>query len=278
MVLRAFAYYMILVFALSLSAEGEGSLMLPNALKNIDIEDKAGAQIPLDISLIDHDGQPRLLSDYIGKDELPTIITLGYFGCPMLCNLVLNGLLETVKKLGFRLGKDYRIVTISIDEKESSELALKKRNNYLAALLGTSEESAAWSFHVTKSEESKRLAQALGFNYRYDESEKQFAHGAGIFVISPKGILSRTLFGINFQPSDLKLALSEAAQGKIGSFIDRVILSCFHYNPDSHRYGVYIFGVMRLGGIITVLILALMLVFFFRGERRRAARDAKSLG
>ncbi len=120
-------------------------------------------------------------------------------------------------------------------------------------------------------EEARRLADAVGFNYVYEQKSKQFAHGAGIFVLSPTtGVLSRTLFGISFKPQDIRLALGEAADGKIGSFVDRVLLSCFHYDPDSHRYGIYVMGVMRLGGILTMLILGAVLVMYFRGERKSA--------
>lgn len=248
---------------------GEGSLRVLPELENAQIDDKAGARIPLDIRLVDHDGNERTLGSYLlDDDKRPLIVTLGYYGCPMLCTLVLNGLSEVLKSVSFTPGKDYHIVSVSIDDREKPELAKQKRSAYLASM-NADESVDWWSFHVTTKEDAKRLADALGFNFYFDKKIDQFAHGAGFFVLSPEGILSRTLFGISYLPGDVKLALSEAADGKIGSFIDRVLLSCFHYDPDSHRYGVYIFGVMRLGGILTVLILGAVLLFYFRQEKRR---------
>ncbi|MCA9507231.1 MAG: SCO family protein [Myxococcales bacterium] len=248
----------------------EGSLLVPKELRNAQIEDKAGAQIPLDIAMTNQDGEPVTLGQYFSKkDPRPVILTLGYYGCPMLCSLVLNGLVEGLKKVNYKLGKEYLIVSVSIDEREKSDLAKKKQASYLAALDVSQEEKEVWTFHVTTSAEAQRLASAVGFNYYYDKKIDQFAHGAGFFVLSPQGVLSRTLFGISYEPKDIKLALSEAVDGKIGSFVDRVLLSCFHYDPDSHRYGVYIFGVMRLCGVVTILILGVVLILFFRGEKRR---------
>lgn len=250
--------------------EAEGSLRIPSEIEKAQLEDKAGVQLPLDVQLTRHDGQQIKLGDYFSKDDpRPVIVTLGYYGCPMLCSLVLNGLIDGLKGVSFKPGRDYRMVSISIDEREKPELAREKRAVYLKSL-GYPEDSDFWNFHVAVADEVKRVADAVGFNYFYDKKIDQFAHGAGFFVFSPSGVLSRTFFGINFKPSDIKLALGEAADGKIGSFVDRVILSCFHYDPDSHRYGVYIFGVMRLGGILTILILGFVLLAYFRGERKRA--------
>lgn len=260
----------ILIF-LSFAAmgEGEGSLRVPKELANSQIVDKAGAQIPGDIALTDHEGRQVKLGDYFtSEDKRPVILTLGYYECPMLCSLVLNGLVKGLTSVSYKPGKDYRIISVSINEKESVDLAQSKRDAYLKSL-GASPDVDWWSFHVATASEVKRLADAVGFNYYYDKKIEQYAHGAGAFFFSPKLVLTRTIFGIEFKPSDIKLALSEAADGKIGSFVDQLILSCFHYDPDSHRYGVYIFGVMRIGGLLTIVILAVMLLMYFRGERKR---------
>jgi protein SCO1/2 len=243
----------------------EGSLRLPKELSS-QIIDKAGAQIPTDILMTDHNGKKVLLGDYL--NDKPVIITLSYGACPMLCQLVLNGLVNGLKGVSYKPGKDYRIVSLSIDDKETPEKAKEKRDSYVKSF-DYPTNIDWWTFHVADSEEIKRLADSLGFNYFYDQKSRQFAHGAGIFVLSKKAILSRTLFGIEFKPGDIKLALSEAADGKIGSFVDQIILSCFHYDPDSHKYGVYIFGIMRLSGLLTIVILGVMLLMYFRGERKR---------
>jgi len=246
-----------------------GSLQLPKELKAAEIEDKAGANIPLDIEMIDQDGRTVTLGTYVNaNDKRPVVLTLGYYGCPMLCSVVIDGLIKGFKQVSFQAGKDYRIVSATIDDREQPDLAKKKQEAALAAL-GISDPSA-WTFHVMKKSESVRLAEAVGFNFAYDQKTDQFAHGAGFFILSPNGVLSRTFFGVSFKPSDIKLALTEASLGRIGSFVDRVLLSCFHYDPDSHRYGVYVMGVMRLSGILTIIIIGVMLLLYFRGERKGA--------
>jgi len=265
----------LLVFALSNTtqaekSEGEGSLLMPHELQNATLVDKAGVQVPLDIILTDQDGKKLLLGDYFSpEDKRPVILTIGYYGCPMLCSLVLNGLLEGLKGVNFKAGPEYRIISVSIDEREQPDLAKAKQKVYLEAL-GISSDPSAWSFHVTSSTEARRLSDAVGFNYYFDKKIDQFAHGAGFFVLTPTGVLARTLFGISFTPSDIKLSLSDAADGKIGSFLEQILLSCFHYDPDSQRYGVYIMGVMRLGGILTILMLGGFLLMYFRLERKRS--------
>lgn len=266
--------YLLLLLSLikfSWAEEPMGSLMVPDELKASQIEDKAGAMIPLDISMTNHLGKEIMLKDYLG-DNKPLILVLGYYSCPMLCSLVLNGLVEAINELNFNIGKDYRILSISIDPKETFDLAQKKRENYLKTVKQKNVSDEDFSFNVAKEEEVKRLAQKLGFNYFYDKRTQQYAHGAGVFFLSSQGQLSRTLFGISFNPSDIKLALSDAANGKIGSFIDQIILSCFHYDPDSHRYGVYILGFVRICGIITVLVIGVFLLWFFHKEKKRPIR------
>lgn len=242
------------------------STFVPKALEDATLLDKAGAKVPGDVVMTDQDGRVVHLSDYFGQKK-PIVLTLGYYGCPMLCSLLLNGLTDTLKKLGLTPGRDYLLLSASIDPRETPDIAKKKQMAYAESLgLGAQD---AWRFHVMAESEAKRLAEVLGFQYYFDTKAKEFAHGAGFFVLSEQGVLARTLFGITFEPSHLKLALNEASEGKIGSFIDKVIMSCFHYNPDSQRYGIYILGVMRLGGLVTVVVVAVMLLLFFRAEKER---------
>lgn len=259
---------------------GEGSLYLPKELKKSEIEDKAGNQIPLDIALIDEDGKDVMLSDYFKEEDTrPKIVVMLYFGCPRLCSLVLNGAVDALTKIAPRPGKDYQIIAVSIDEREMHQLASQKASVYREALGIKDDDKSALVFHIAKAKESARLAEHLGFNFFYDKRDDQFAHGAGLFFLSHKGLLVRTLFGIQFSPNDMKLALSEASEGRVGTtFLERVILSCFHFDPDSHRYGVYVMGVMRLGGILTMIILGTFLLIYFRGERKRAKMGSVSNG
>jgi protein SCO1/2 len=245
----------------------EGSLMAPRELKDTEIIDKRGSKVPMDVMLTNHLGQPVRLGKYFnGDDHRPVILTLGYYKCPMLCSLVLNGLLEPLKTVSLKLGDDYRVVSVSINPQEDAELAAAKRKGYLTALGAT--QSGPWDFHVGEEAQVRRLADSVGFQYKYHERSKEYVHSAGIFILSPEGVLSRTLYGIAYKEADLKMALLDAGKGKIGSLLDKVILSCFHYDPDSHKYGLYVFGVMRLGGLLTVLILGIVLALYWRNEKR----------
>jgi protein SCO1/2 len=155
---------------------------------------------------------------------------------------------------------------VSINPNEKPELAREKRENYLKAL-GVSGD-APWTFALGQTQDVSRLAESVGFGYKYHEPSKEYIHSAGIFILSPDGKLTRTLYGISFKPNDLKMSLIDASNGTVGSLMDRIILSCFHYEPDSHKYGVYIFGVVRLAGALTILVLGSFVFFLFRRERR----------
>lgn len=252
-------------------APESGSLMVPQKLRGAQIaDDRIGRAVPLDVRLTDHTGKSVTLGRYFADGKRPLVLTLGYYRCPMLCDVVLNGLLDAVKAMPLRLGEDYAVLSVSIHPKETADLAGKKRAAYVRAIgRGLDVAGADWTFHVGEETQVKRLADAVGFGYRWDPRSEQYAHGAGIFVLDPQGRLNRVLYGVEFAPRQLKLALVEAAQGKVGTLFDRVLLSCFHYDPDSHRYGVAILGVMRLAGGATVLMLAGVLLWLWRRERRR---------
>lgn len=252
---------------------GTGSLQKTKDLEGIDVIDKSGTQLPLDIRLKDHDGQNVVLGNYFTKDDArPVILTMGYYECPMLCSLVLNGLVESLNhdKFNFEMGKDFRVLSVSIDPKETVALAKVKRGNYLKSIesrLRENDRDGDWTFHVGEADEVKRLADAVGFSYRYIPKAKQYAHGAAVWVISPEGMISRTHWGISYKPRDLRLSIMDASAGRIGSVLERVLLSCLHYDPDSSTYGLYIFGVMRLGAVLTILAIGGFLALFFYRER-----------
>lgn len=244
---------------------GEGSLMVPAVMEGTEIIDKRGAVVPKEISLTNHLGQPVKLGDYLGQDK-PVILTLGYYKCPMLCSLVLNATMDSIKGQSLKIGRDFSILSVSVNPDETPDLANAKRKNYLKSL-GVSEKSP-WTFALGKTEDVSKLADSVGFGYKFHKPSGEYIHSAGIFILSPDGTLSRTLYGIAFKPSDLKMSLIDASNGKIGSIIDRVILSCFHYEPDSHKYGLYVFGVMRLAGVLTILILGSFVLVMLKRERR----------
>lgn len=245
-------------FSFAIKAE-EGSLLVPKQLSAVDIKNKLGTRIPFDVDLVDHNGHALKLGDYFKTESsLPVVLTLSYYRCSMLCDLSLKGLINSIGKLPLKLGRDFRVLSISIDEKENHALALTKRN-FCLKKLGNKFNDNGWRFHVGEVDGVKKLANSVGFKYEFDKKSGEYAHAAAIFVISPKGVLSRVLFGIEYNSIDLKLALIDASTGNVGNLWDYVLLSCFHYNPDSHRYGVYILGIVRALCVLTVLLL----VFYF---------------
>lgn len=239
----------------------------PAQMEGVDIVEHLGSTPPLDLTFRNEAGETVPLSTYV-KGDKPVILTLVYYNCPMLCNMILNGLVEGMRGIEWTPGEDYRVVTVSIDARETPELAQEKKANYLAQL-GKPEAAEGWHFLVGERENIKKLAEAVGFGFRYDADRMEYAHGAAIFLMSPEGKLTRYLYGIQFPPKQLKLALVEAGEGKLGSALDRFVLRCYHYDPASRKYGVYIWGIMRTGGLLTVLLVGLMLFIFWRRERRR---------
>jgi protein SCO1/2 len=246
----------------------EESMRIPKEMQGGEIIDKLGTKIDQSLVFTRHDGVRVPLSDYFGpgKTQLPTIVTLGYYECPALCNLVLKSTLETLGRMSLKLGKDYRVLSFTIKPQETADLAAAKRKTHLKAL---GLEDGAWDFFTGDEKSIAALAKDLGFGYKFHESSGEYAHGAGIFILSKDGMLSRTMWGLSYDPWATKMALVEAADGKVGSVVDRILLSCFHYVPDKHKYGLYVFGAMRVGGALTVLFLVSMLGWYLVSERRR---------
>ena len=243
------------------------------ALRGIDVEEHPGDTIPFDVPLVNDHGDSVMIGSYFG-DNKPAVLVMAYYTCPMLCNLVLNGVSDAVGGMPLEPGKDYRILTVSIDPRDSVALAAAKKQNYLTDLDRKGADTG-WTFFVTSADESKRLADAIGFKYYYVEDRKEYAHPAVITVLSPAGVVSRYLYGIEFNPRDLRLALLEASEGKIGTTIDRILLYCYHYDPDAGGYTLLAFNVMKLGGVMTLVVLGLFLgIFWFRESRRRSRKKA----
>jgi protein SCO1/2 len=229
----------------------------PVIFQNTEIIDKIGSFIPLHLNFTNHLGKnTSLLSNLNNK---PFILTLGYYKCPMLCGLVFKGLLEMLKNLQLDIGKNFNIISISIDPKENHILASTKRKNILTSI-SMNENNEIWPFLVGEENNISKVAESVGFCYKYDNKSNQFIHSAGIFVLTSMGKLSKVFYGIKFNEQDVKFSLMDASNGKTGSIVDRIILSCFHYDPDSHRYGFYIFGFIRIVSIIILIGLLLLIV------------------
>ena len=241
---------------------------VPPELRGIEIEERLGSQVPLDTQLVDQSGRKVVLKDYFAAGR-PVILALNYYRCATLCSFVLNGLTDGMRALEFVVGKHYEVVTVSIDPRDNTELAGKKREAYLQSYAHPLlDDGKDWPFLIGTEQAVARLAQAVGFHYRWDEESKQYAHAAGIFVLTPDGRVSRTLYGIQFPARDLRLALVEASQGGIGSPVDRLLLFCYHYDPETRRYGLTPMGVMRIGGVLTMVFLGMFLLSAWRRERR----------
>ena len=234
--------------------------------QGVEIQDKLGVQIPLDLQFVDEAGHPVQLNDYFHQEK-PVLLTMVYYNCPMLCSLVLNGAIDTLKELGWTPGVEFESISVSISPVETPELARVKKKNYMKQL-GVVGAEKGWHFLTGKQPEIKALANSIGFGYRYDPSTQDYAHGAALFFLSPNGKLTRLLKGIQFEPKDLRMSLVEASEGRIGSIYDRLLLRCFRYEPSSKKYAFYIWGAVRLGGLLTIFGIGLLLLVMWRGERR----------
>lgn len=237
-------------------------------LMGIDIIEHLGDSLPLNLSFVDDNGIKVTLSDYF-KGDKPVLLTLGYYECPMLCNLVFNGVSEGIKELGWVPGEKYQVISVSIDPLETAELAAKKKANYIK-FLEMPGASGGWHFLVTESENAKTLADAIGFEYYYVEDRDEYAHAAAAYLISPEGVISRYLYGIQYTASNLKLGLLEASEGKIGSTLDKILLYCYRYDPDAKGYVLFAQNAMKVGGAVTVVLIALLVGSLLIKERLKA--------
>ncbi|WP_437763990.1 SCO family protein [Sorangium sp. So ce281] len=238
---------------------------VPPELTGADIVERPGALLPRDLKLRDQSGQEVELGRYAAGDK-PLVLLLAYYECPMLCSLVLNGVLQAMKGGDWTAGKEYRALVVSFDPRDTPEAARKKRANYVEAY-GRPVAGDGFDFLVGDERSVRALADAVGFGYRWDETTKQYAHAAGAFVFTPDGRLSRTLYGITFPQKNFNLALREAGSGQVGSAWDRVLLFCFHYDPNARGYVLATQRLMKASGAACVALLGLWLIRFWRMER-----------
>jgi protein SCO1/2 len=234
----------------------------PALLRSVGIDQKMGAQVPLDLPFDDESGNPVTLRKYLGK---PVILALVYYQCPSLCNMVLNGVLRSVKSLAVTAGDEYDIVAVSFDPRETVEMAAAKKVSYIKGYNRANAERG-WHFLTGPEASSKSLAEAVGFRYAYDAINNQYAHGSAIMLLTPEGQVTRYFYGIDYPARDLRLALVEASNRRIGSPIDAVMLYCYHYDPSNGKYGMVIMNVLRLAGFATVAALAGFMIIMFRRD------------
>jgi len=229
----------------------------PDAMQRAGFEQRYNAQLPLDVVLKNEKGEDIELSSLF--TDRPVIVTFVYFNCPMLCNVILNSLSDTLKEVAYQPGKDYRMVTVSFDHNEKPELAAAKKKSYIE-YLGMTGAEENWHFLTGDEASILKLTEAAGFTFAWDENRNEFAHASGIMVATPEGRLSHYFFGVAFNPRDVRLGLVDASAGKIGSPLDRVqLMFCYHYDPSTGAYSLAVFRMLKMGGVLTVAALALFM-------------------
>ena len=240
----------------------------PNELKDIGIQEHLGEVLDPNLEFTTDDGRTVKIGEYFSHPAKPTILSIVYYSCPNLCNYHLNGMTAALKQMPWTVGDQFDIVAVSMDHKETPDLAAKKKASYVAEY-GRPQSAKGWHFLVGSEENVKKLTDAIGFKFRWDEKEKQYAHAAAATIVTPGGKLSRYLYGIEFDPKTVRLSLLEASNGKIGSMVDQLIMFCFHFDPTKNKYTLYAYNIMKISGLLMILALALILVPTWLRERRK---------
>lgn len=247
---------------------GANQVLAP-AMHGIDVDEHPGLDLDRGLRFRDHTGKDVTLGDFL-DGKRPVLLTMNYYRCPVLCNVQLNELTESLRQFDWTPGDEhFRIVTVSIDPRETPELAAQKRASHLEAL-GRGDD-VDWAFLTGDALNVRLLAAQIGMSYTYDPEQDQYAHPAVITFLSPEGKVARYVYGLSYATNDLKFGLMEASEGRVGSTLDRIILSCFHYDASLGRYGPFAFGLMRIAGFLTVLLIGTALLLFWRRERRAQA-------
>ena len=251
---------------------GKSSSGLPAQLQNVGFAPQLNAQLPLDLSFRDESGRDVQLREYFGRK--PVVLALVYYGCPMLCNQVEMGVVGSLKMLSFNAGRDYEVIFVSFDTRETPDMAAKKK---VAAVsrYARPETASGWHFLTGKGEAVRALASAANFRYSFDEQHNLFAHASGIMLLTPDGRISRYFYGVEYPSRDVRLGLVDASAGKIGTPIDHLLLYCFQYNPETARYSATVLRIVRLGGILTILTIVAGILIFRRRDVRAASATSR---
>lgn len=237
----------------------------PDALVDVGIEQRLNEDLPLDLVFRDEAGREVKIGDYFG--DKPVILSLVYYECPMLCTMVLNGLVSSLADLDFDIGKEFEVVTVSFNPKDTPDLASRKKQTYLGKY-GRDGAEDGWHFLTGEAGSIEALTEAVGFKYKFIPETGEFVHASSIMVLTPLGKLSKYFYGIDYPELDLRLGLVEASDNKIGSPVDQILLYCYHYDPTTGKYGMVIMNVIRLAGTLTVLLLVGFMLLMFRRDRQ----------
>jgi protein SCO1/2 len=233
----------------------------PPRLENVGIEQHLDAQVPPDLTFRDETGKTVKLADYFGRK--PLILNLVYYNCTMLCGEALAGLASAMRLVKFDVGNEFDVVTVSFDPRETPEMAAAKKKDYVGRY-GRPNAAAGWHFLTGQPESINALTKAVGFQYQYDAKTNQYAHATAIMVLTPQGRISRYFYGVDFPPKDLRMGLVEASQGKIGNAVDAVLLYCYHYDPETGKYGAMVANILRLAAAATILFVGTFLFILWR--------------
>ena len=261
---------LMLLLLISGTSQAQRQEEAPAGLEEAGITEFLDAQVPLDLEFTDEDGETVRLGDYFHSGR-PVILNLGYYACPMLCGLILNGLTDGMKQMEWTPGQEFEIVTLSVDAREGPRLANLKKDSYLEAY-GRPSARSGWHFLTCEETAIRSLADSVGFGFVYNEERQEWMHAAALFVLTPDGRVSRYLYGVEFETRTLRLSLVEASEGKIGDSMDRFMLFCFQYDSSVGRYGPAARRLMSIAGAVTVAILGFYLMSLWRRDRRGKTR------
>jgi protein SCO1/2 len=244
---------------------------LPAALTAVGFDQRLNESVPFDLSFLDETGRRVRLGDYLGTQ--PAILVLVQYECPMLCNLILNGLVDVLDKLPFDVGREFQVITVSFDTREQPALAQAKKATYVGRL-GRPGAEDGWHFLTGDGTAVDRLAGAVGFRYGYDAANDRFAHPSGLVLLTPQGRIARYFFGVEYSPRDVRLGLVEASQNTIGTAVDQVMLFCYGYDPKTGRYTAAVMNLVRAGGVATLVGIGLFVALSSRSRARDEALAA----
>jgi len=265
------------MLASSASAQMNNGVMSPPAntrpprLENVGIEQHLDAQVPPDLTFRDETDNTVKLGDYFGHK--PMILNLVYYNCTMLCGEALAGLSSAMRLVKFDVGNEFDVITVSFDPRETPEMAAAKKKDYVRRY-GRANAAAGWHFLTGQPDAINALTKTVGFQYQYDAKSNQYAHATAIMVLTPQGRISRYFYGVDFPPKDLRMGLVEASQGKIGNAVDAVLLYCYHYNPETGKYGAMVANILRLAAAATILLLGGLIFILWRLDRSVTRKTA----
>jgi protein SCO1 len=255
-----------IIVGASVPALAERTEPPPKELEGVGVTEHLGVQIPLDLEFVDSSGKSVALKQFF-DGRRPVVLTMNYSNCPMLCSLQLNGLFEGMKRMPWTIGDQFEMITVSFDPLETTERARLTKQKYLE-IYRRAGAAEGWHFLTGREPNIKKLADTIGFQYRYSESKRQYFHVAVTFVLTPDGRVSRYLYGVEYDPQTLRLSLVEASNGKVGSTTDKILLFCFHYDAESGRYGLIATRLMQVGGGLTVVVVGSVIWFLRRREKK----------